>query len=79
VFGQHKNIRETHVHGEFLALDHPLYNFNQWQLPSEALAKKEFTCHCHLNLKSAKLKRVSNVTIYNLPSVGMISHLGSTG
>jgi len=45
----------------------------------EALAKKEFTCHCHLSLKSAKLKCVSNVTIYNLPSAGMISHLGSTG
>jgi hypothetical protein len=68
-----------HVHGEFLALNHPLYNFHQWQLPWEALAKKEFTCHCHLSLKSAKLKCFSNVTIYNLPSAGMISHLGSTG
>jgi hypothetical protein len=45
----------------------------------EAIAKKEFTCHCHLSLKSAKLKCVSNVTIYNLPSAGVISHLGSTG
>ncbi len=69
----------THVHGEFPALDHPLYNFRQWQLSWEAIAKKEFTCHCHLSLKSAKLKCVSNVTIYNLPSAGVISHLGSTG
>jgi len=70
----------AHVHGEFPALDHPLYNFREWQqLTWEALAKKEFTFHCHLSLKSAKLKCVSNVTIYDLPSARMISHLGSTG
>jgi hypothetical protein len=54
------------------------------QFPSIAIdlrgtCKKEFTCHCHLSLKSAKLKCVSNVTIYNLPFAGMISNLGSTG
>ncbi len=65
----------THVHGEFPALDRPLCNFHQWQLTWEAPAQKEFTCHCHLSLKSAKLKCVSNVTIYNLPSAGMISHI----
>jgi hypothetical protein len=69
----------THVHGEFPALDHPLCNFHQWQLTWEAPAQKEFTCHCHLSLKSAKLKNVSNLTIYNLLSAGMISHLGSNG
>jgi hypothetical protein len=75
---QHQDF-SMDVHGEFLALNHPFYNFHQWQLPWEALAKTEFTCHCHLSLKSAKLKCVSNVTIYNLPSAGMISHLGSIG
>jgi hypothetical protein len=32
----------------------------------EAPAQKEFTCHCHLSLKSAKLKCVPNLTVYNL-------------
>jgi hypothetical protein len=29
---QHQDF-SMHVHGEFLALNHPLYNFHQWQLP----------------------------------------------